>query len=69
MTYKPHNVIVHVLYVKTNHIQSVGKYFTNYKWESYSPRIYYSVYVWQSRIEIEYYFITYFKRITEFNAL
>ena len=25
--------------------------------------------MWQSRIEIEYYFVTYFERITEFDAL
>ena len=27
------------------------------------------MYLWQSQIEIEYYSVTYFKRITEFDAL
>ena len=26
-------------------------------------------YMWQSRIEIEYYFVAYFERITEFDTL
>ena len=31
--------------------------------------LYPGIHMWQSRIEIEYYFIAYFKRITEFDAL
>ena len=27
------------------------------------------MYMWQSQIEIEYYFVAYFERITEFDAL
>ena len=35
----------------------------------YCSRNFFETYMWQSRIEIEYYFIAYFERITEFDAL
>ena len=36
---------------------------------SRDPLVGVASYLWQSRIEIEYYFIAYFERITEFDAL
>ena len=58
--------------VDTNENNYLSKYQLNIHQEVYSwygGVIVIILYMWQSRIEIEYYSVAYFERITEFDAL